>query len=42
VFNYIIPQVATEVKSLLKKNERGRVAGTTLRAPKLIVSLILQ
>ena len=33
VFNYIIPQVAPEVKGLLKKNERGRVAGTTLRAP---------
>jgi len=33
VFNYIVPQLAANVKRLLKKNERGRVAGTTLRAP---------
>ena len=33
VFNYIIPQVATEVKSLLKKNERGPGAATPVRSP---------
>ena len=33
VFNYIIPRVATEVKSLLKKNERGPGADTPGRAP---------
>jgi len=33
VFNYIIPRVATEVKSLLKKNERGPGAATPVRSP---------
>ena len=33
VFNYIIPQVATEVKGLLNKNERGPGAATPVRSP---------
>jgi len=33
VFNYIIPQLAAEVKGLLKKNERGPGADTPGRAP---------
>ena len=33
VFNYIIPQLAAKVKSLLKKNERGPGADTPGRAP---------
>jgi len=33
VVNYIIPQVATEVKGLLNKNERGPGAATPVRSP---------